>query len=88
MDEAAIILEQNELALARTLLAEIERHIGSHTHVDPDDLKAGFSNLISDVIYMREQELDLRLNDIEARKEIEHQRIEAGMQMIGIKTNE
>ena len=56
------------------------------TPIDPDDLKARVSDLISDVIYMREQELDLRLNDIEARKEIEHQRIETGMLHIGVKT--
>lgn len=86
MDESAIKMEQDELAIARTLLADIERHIGSHTHVDPDDLAGGFSNLISDVICPREQELDVRLNDIEARKEIEHQRIETGMRYVGLKT--
>ena len=86
MDEAAIILEQNELAIGRAMLADAEAHLGSHTHVDPDDLKARVSDLISDVIYMREQELDLRLNDIEARKEIEHQRIETDKLYIGVKT--
>lgn len=86
MDEAAIILEQNELAIGRSLLADAERYLGSHTHVNPDDLKNGFSDLISDVIYMREQELDNRLNDIEALKDIEHQRIETGMLHIGVKT--